>query len=286
MSFLYLSTYKKSKHRKEQDSLWAIHFRHILFKQTERASAFAPRGSLTVEAALVVPIFFLAMLCLVYLFEMMSIQTAMRNALYSVGREVSEQAYISSIISTSAIRSRIVKNVGEERIERSVIVGGVKGIDCSASSSDWNTAIMDLVVEYEMEVPVLMFRIPITSKREELRIKGWTGYVEKRESTGANEVVYITEHGSVYHNDMGCTYLDVAIKGIIANTIEDARNDSGGKYYACELCGDGAHYGILYVSTYGNRYHSTLNCNKIKRNIYAVPREDVAGMGGCSKCVK
>lgn len=271
--------------RKEQDSLKATHFQIIFPIQKERASVFASKGSLSLEAAIVIPIFFFAVLCLVFLLEMMAIRVAIRNALTSVGKELSQQAYVSAMISTPAIREKIVKQVGKERIERSMIVHGAEGIDCSNSTSNWSTAIMDLSVKYRVEIPVLMFRIPIIFCEETLRVKGWTGYVASGSSENT-DVVYITDYGTVYHEDISCTYLEIAVRGIIANTIGDARNQSGGKYYACEKCGKEAHCGILYVADYGDRYHTSLNCKKIQRNVYAVLRHEVLGRGGCSKCVK
>lgn len=286
MSFQYLSTYKINKNRKEQDSLGVNHFHLIFHQKIERASAFTSKGSITLEAALVIPVFFFAMLSLVFLLEMMSIRTNIQNALHSVGKTLSQQSYVTPMLSTPGLRQSIVDHVGEERIENSIIVNGTKGIDCSDSVSDWNTAIMVLSVKYEIEIPILMFHIPAIPCEETLRIKGWTGKNAGTEEGDRQEVVYITDHGTVYHHEMTCTYLDISIRGILADTIEDARNDSGGKYYACEICGGGTHYGILYVANYGDRYHTTLNCNTIQRNVYAVPYADVIGMGGCSKCVK
>ena len=285
MSFPKLSTHKINKYRKEQDSLWAKHF-HLIFRiKGERASVFTSKGSLSLEAALVIPIFFFAMLCLAFLLEMMALQVSMQNALYSVGKELSQQAYVSPMISTPSIRNHIIDHVGEERIESSMIKGGTSGIDCSHSVSNWKTAVLDLSVRYTLEIPIFMFRIPAIPCEETLRIKGWTGYAEG--SVEENEdVVYITDYGIVYHEDIECTYLEIAVRGILADTIQDARNDSGGKYYACEKCGKGTHVGIFYVANYGDRYHTTLNCTKIKRNVYAVSRKEVLGRGGCSKCVK
>ena len=287
MSFQKSTTYKIDSNRKERDSHRAKikHFHHIFRKNRGRASVFTSKGGLSLEAALVIPIFFFAVLCFVFLFEMMAIRISIKNGLYSTGRELSEQAYTSTMISTPAIRQHIVNYVGEERLNRSMIVGGAAGIYCGDSVSNWQTGVLNLSVRYTIEIPVLMFRIPAILCEETLRVKGWTGYA-KLTDTAADDVVYVTDWGEVYHRDMACTYLDVDVRGIIANTIQDARNDSGGKYYPCESCKKQTHCGILYVTNYGNRYHTSLNCKKIKRNIYAISKQDVLGMGGCSKCVK
>ena len=278
---------KKYSNRKETDSLLAIQLPLTFHKKQERASAFTSKASITMEAALAVPIFFFAMLCLVYLLEMMSIQVTMRNATYSVGKEIAQQSYSSPMISTYGIQQHIIKNIGSEKLDKSMVSGGTKGIDCNHSSSNWNTGVIDLSVRYQLEFPILMFRIPLISCEETLRVKGWTGYARGAEEMEKNEVVYVTDYGLVYHSDMHCTYLELSIQAVDISEIEDLRSQSGAKYYPCESCGEElAIAGRVYITDYGNRYHTSLECGKVKRNIYAVPLEEVYGLGGCSKCVK
>lgn len=269
---------KKLRNRKENDSLLAIH---------ERTSPFASKGSITLEAAMAVPIFFFAMLCLVYLLEAMCVQTTVRNAIYSVGKEIAQQAYTSPMISTYGIEQHVIKNIGAEKLEKSIVSGGAKGIDCSHSVSNWNTAVIDLSVQYQLDIPILMFRIPAISREETLRVKGWTGYAKSAEDAETQEVVYVTDYGLVYHKNMNCTYLELSIRAVSASDIENLRNESGAKYYTCESCGGGVvTAGRVFITDYGNRYHTSLDCSKVKRNIYAVPLDEVYGLGGCSKCVR
>ena len=274
-------------HRKEKDSLLAIHYPLNFHKKEERASAFTSKGSITLEAAIVVPIFFFAMLCIVCLLEIMSLQTTMRNALYSVGKEIAQQAYSSPIISTYGIQQHVINNIGVDKLENSMIAGGAGGVDCSNSTSNWNTAVIDLSVRYQLEIPILMFRIPAISREETLRVKGWTGYVAGANGEATDEVVYVTDYGLVYHKSMNCTYLELAIQAVRESEIESLRSDSGARYYPCESCGSNGISGDrVYITDYGTRYHTSLDCSKVKRNIYAVPLDEVYGLGGCSKCTK
>lgn len=297
MSFLKIFThnvpYKLNRtsmigvYRKEKDSLLANHFPLIFHKKEERASAFTSKGSITLEAAIVVPIFFFAMLCMACLLEMMSIQTTMRNALYSVGKEIAQQAYSSPMISTYGIGQHVIKNIGAEKLDNSMIAGGAGGVDCSHSTSNWNTAVIDLSVRYDLEIPILMFRIPAISQEETLRVKGWTGYVAGANGEATEEVVYVTDYGLVYHKSMNCTYLELSIQAVRASEVETLRSESGAKYHPCELCGNDVVNGDrVYITDYGTRYHTSLECSKVKRNIYAVPLDEVYGLGGCSKCTK
>ena len=295
MSFLYNLTHNINplKHKNdifrkdEKDSLVTKIKTPLIDNKKERASAFTSKGSLTLEAAIVVPIFFFAMLCLAYLLEMMAIQTTLRNALYNAGKTVAQQAYVEQIVTPGELERRIVDNVGKERLERSVVSGGASGIDCKKTKCNWSTGVMELNVRYQVEIPILMFRIAPVTCEETLRIKGWTGYVSGTEDATRKDTVYVTDTGIVYHQDADCTYLDMSIRSVRIEEMEEIRNQSGGKYYACESCGNHKTESELrYITDYGTRYHTSLECKKIKRNIYAISIEEAYGLGGCSKCVK
>jgi len=296
MSFLnYFLTHNKKTYKKpfivqrkeQKDSLLANHFPKIYYMKRGRASAFTSKGSITLEAAIVVPIFFFAMLCLAYLLEMMALQTTIRNALYSSGREIAQQTYVSAVVSAQDVEQHIVNNVGTEKLNNSIIVGGANGIDCSASLSDLHTGVMNLSAKYEMKIPILMFQLSSISCEEKLRVKGWNGYAKGTDVSPEKRIVYITDTGLVYHESEECTYLDLSIFSVDIEQVTELRNQSGGKYYACETCGKKeAHQGFVYMTDHGIKYHTSLECSKLKRNVYAVRYDEVYGLGGCSKCVE
>ena len=285
MSFLKLSFHNKQNIRKEQDSLWTIHFYQIHTLNSERTSAFTSKASLTVEAALVVPIFSFAILCLVALLEMSVIRMTVKGALYSVARELSQQAYVLPAFTSFGVEQKLIKQIGSDRLERSMVVNDTDGLDCSGSVADWDKGELNLNVKYSMQVPLLMFRVPVISCEESLKVKGWTGQTSSMDGVDNGQVVYVTKYGTVYHKDSNCKFLNPSIRSVAISTIEEIRNHSGGKYYPCESCGRAEQVGFFYVSSDGDRYHTSLNCNKIKRNYYAITLEEAKGLGGCSKCV-
>ena len=249
-------------------------------KQKERVSACISRGSLSVEAAFSAPFFLLAMLCIFYLFECISTEAALRAAFYSEAKELAKEAYVGTGLSGRRLEEKIVDRLGRDRLRNSIVVGGSGGIDCSRTHCLANSSILNLSMRYQLEVPVLMFRIPILTREEQLLVKGWTGYEGWGSEVGEKELVYITETGLVYHSTPNCNYLDLSITQI---PIEKARKT----YAECAMCkkkqGETKQ---VYVTTYGEAYHRSLNCSGLKRTIYGVKKSEVYGRGGCPKCVK
>lgn len=264
------------------------HHKETRLSPNGRAPAFNlhGKGSITLEAAVVVSFFFLGIICLTYLFELMVLQTTIANGLHAVGKELAVEAYANPIFTPSQVKKKLVEQIGSKQMEKSMIVGGTTGLDCSESKKYGGTSIMELSVMYRVEIPILMFRIPILRQEETLRIKGWTGYEGNGGASNKEDTVYITEHGLVYHTDRDCTYLDLSVKAVNQEKVHDLRNQSGGRYYACRYCGGKSEKQLVYITAYGTRYHSTLDCSRIKRQVYEIPRKQAYGIGGCSKCVK
>ncbi len=291
MSFRLTNTHKKNyeknqkQKRKEKDSLLAHLFQKNIISLSKRTSSFTSGGSVTIETAIVAPIFFLAVLSLVYLLEIMSVQTVMKSALQSASKEVAEETYGNTFVIARVLEKKIVQQAGENWLNESIICGGEGGIDCRESKTWGNTGIMDLSMKYKVEIPVLMFRIPAVLIKESVRVKGWNGYAGNGFGNQKEETVYITDTGIVNHKDAECTYLELSIKVVSSSQIKNLRNESGGKYYACESCMKKEKQSV-YITDTGNRYHSSLSCSRLKRTVYAVPLSEVYGRGGCKRCVK
>lgn len=269
---------------KEKDSFTTKHFIHKSHLLNERASAFTSKGSITLEAAISATIFFMGVLCLIFLFEIMATETKVKSALTSVAKEVAVETCVNPMIPVSQMEKKIAEYIGEENFEKNLIAGE---LDCSGSQKYWNTTIMDLSVRYKIEIPVLLFRIPVLSMEEIVRIKGWTGHETKMVDDFENIIVYVTEYGIVYHQDAHCTHLELSLKATKKDRVKQLRNQNGEIYKSCSRCkGDSGDSDSVYVTDYGDKYHFSLDCKDIKRSIYAVSITDIRGMGGCSKCTE
>jgi len=250
-----------------------------------RASVFTSfKASITLEAAMAVPVFFFAMLCLIYLLEIMTIQTSVRSGLQYAAKHVMQETYPVAVIQPGDIESYIVEEIGAERLDRSIIVGGSSGINCRESQMSVRTGIGNLKAVYQIKIPVPMFQIDGIRCEESIKIKAWVGYEKEFFGSEKEDTVYVTETGIVYHRDYHCTYLELSIQTVTRESIGNLRNENGGKYYPCVLCGGMANQ--VYITDNGNRYHSSLSCSGLKRTVYAIPLSEAVGKGACTRCVK
>lgn len=112
----------------------------------------------------------------------------------------------------------------------------------------------------------------------------FSGYVKHRrdyDAAGDNSIVYVAENGVVYHKNASCSHICLKITGNAA--IQDIVHSS--KYAACEKCiHKGSSLSAIFVTAYGDCYHSTLGCSGLKRTIKAVRLKDVGRLRPCSRC--
>jgi len=275
---------KETKVRKEKD----LHMTlppDKLYRTTfrERASAFTS-GSITIEASFALPLFFLAAVCVVYLLEIMAIQTAVRSGLHYAGKNTAQNMYSAVSLRPAEVETDMVAAIGADRLNRSIITGGSGGLHLEESYASAAGGIAVLTVSYEVSLPIPLFITGGITYRDEIRIKGWTGYARTGFTNESEETVYVTETGLVYHRDYHCTHLDLSIRMVTTQEVSELRNQSGGKYHACERCGSSSGEGAVYITNTGTRYHSQVGCSGLKRSVYAIPISEAIGKGACSRC--
>lgn len=244
------------------------------------------KASITVEASLAIPIFFLALICIIYLMEMLAIQISVRSGMQSALDTIVGETTTLSYVSTSEIENFIIESIGSERLDQSIIVGGSNGLDCSGSSVSFTTGLLTLHVTYEVELPIPQFGLPGLAYEEEMVAKMWTGYDSRVDELDTTETYYITDTSSVYHLSRTCTHLQLDISSANSSNLEELRNEYGGKYSACSKCveDETGLEGTVYIASTGSRYHSTLSCSGLTRVIYEVSSLEIIGMGVCSRC--
>ena len=267
----------------------------------ERAFLFVRKipvsGSLTIEAALVLPIFLMFIAAVMYFLIIISLQSDIQLRIEETARDLGKKAYLtddSEILETIntnplVIKAEILDDDLTERIENSGIKNSTSGVSTILSAYDEGTGILDIVVTYQYVIPYLPENISTISFLQRCRSRVWIGS-ELSESTSAGEssdgqTVYITPTGSAYHLTKSCPYLDLSIHSTLYATIESERNLSGSKYERCTACTDaGASYVTVYITDYGTNWHASLSCSGLKRTVIAVDISEVGSRHLCSKC--
>lgn len=252
----------------------------------ERVSASGSRGSLTVEAALVLPIFFFAALCLIYLLEIRSVQFSVRSAAQNATENAAVDVTVLPVLNPWKLESDMVKLIGADRMGQSVIEGGSGGLSCWRSYYKEADGIIYVDVCYKVRLPFPRFLNLSLDLNETFQVRAWTGYQPMGMEAADDSIVYITDYGSVYHEDYQCRYLQLTIRYIPITELSGVRNLDGGIYRACEKCVHADTMIGVYVTEYGNKYHNSLNCSGLKRSIRVVKKSEVMGRGACSKCAK
>lgn len=264
-------------------------------KYCERASrciSVNRRGSMTVEAAFVFPLFLLGVVAFLYLFFLVQLRVQVGRALTDAGKEIARKAYFAAGEDQLAdsMRSGIYGKLSvggylKGRASTWILKGGSTGVSLSGSEVEQDTSILWLRASYEVQLPpgISWFHpVRVTQMRV---VRCWVGFGDRQQlaDNKGEELVYITDYGIVYHRDLSCRHLKLSIVQEPLSEIGDLRNEDGAKYYPCERCWKGNGQ-MAYITESGNRYHESLNCSGLVRGIHAVPISQAGGLPPCSVC--
>lgn len=213
--------------------------------------ASVKKASIAVETAFVLPIFFLGAVALISLMDIYKIQTEHLMQLCEKAKETGMYAY--------ALDGNSPENI-----------------------------ILPDMFTYSPAASIIP--LPEIRMFQTVKVHAWTG---KEYGNGgethkeeAEQMVYVTESGSVYHKNIGCTYLNLSVNHVPGQGVSGLRNRYGEKYSPCETCAKNQNpAGTVYITDTGNRYHNLESCSGLKRTVKMVKYSQVEGtMHVCSRC--
>lgn len=278
-------------------------------------------ASLTVEAALVTPIFLYFMLVFLYFIQFFILQEQIQSAITRMGMDISRLSYIindftdlaqteqfdDSMLQTemaldvkdiakAAVNGGMLKLYAKGYLDfshrnLSCIKDGYDGISFHSSKVMDQDDCIDIIVRYEMRMPIRLFGLDDKPVIQRVRLRSWTGrqvpaaYSQEAENLGEDPIVYITTSGSVYHLKRECSHIKLSITSVVGIPSE-LRNDNGAKYYSCEACITGTEepFATYYITSDGTRYHSRKDCSKLKRTVKEIKLSQVANRTKCKRC--
>lgn len=244
------------------------------------------KGSLTIEASLVLPIFLFVMFLALSIVNLMRFHLNLQEAVHQETRMLAMTAYREWNASSGSVSGAVLARLDGTMLAKAPVKGGAGGIDFSDSKLD-NREVIEIDASYEADLPYDFFNIFDRRFAAKCVMHTFIGYekgLDERTATRkAKEYVYVTETGTVYHKDRECTYLRLSIREVDKSALKDLRNDSGHKYYACRSCGRAAGSRV-YITKDGTCYHSSLSCHGLKRTVNCIPLSEAGGKRACSRC--
>jgi len=251
---------------------------------------------------LVLPVVIMLMTALMSLTGMMMTELRLQHAMNEAGGKLAGYMYAATALSgeekgtllrtlgedialtvatEQMVKQRVTEEASENFAAASGIEGGIDGISFLGTRFDPGTQNIIICASYSLKVPFFSFFGAKISLFQRVVRRAWTG--QSADGNSGEQIVYITENGTVYHTSLSCSHLKLSIVSLSKGAVGSRRNASGGKYYACELCGE-EEASIVYITSYGDRYHTNRNCSGLKRTIRSVPISQVGSLPLCKTC--
>ena len=241
------------------------------------------RGSLTLEAAIVLPIFMGLVIAILFFFRVVEIQLSLEKALDYATRQgasiTTEIGQTKGVILSEAFafkRAQDDKNSSDYSMWPGVIIVPVNDGDN-----------LTLSATYLMKLPLPLIGtkyLPVNQKVSARKWIGYTGGVGRGDNVD-DTIVYVTSDSEVYHTTTSCTHLKLTVSSISGDSLSSARSDNGGRYTKCHLCRPPSGLSTYYIAKEGDRYHMSTSCSGLKRTYYTKLLSEVQGiLRPCSRC--
>lgn len=304
MPFLRFYNNNKNKIKSTVNSL-RTHL-DVLFqiRPIKRVSSFTSwnlNASMTVEAAIVLPLFMFFIVQVMSAINMIGVQSRLGAALHQTGNKMAFSGYIYGKSSDNILidglasvalteiyaKNQVLDYAGKDYLDKSCVKGGSSGIHFNGTSIMGSNDVIEICLYYQVQPLFTILGFDGFDMSQCYYGRAWTGYDVENTVSNMDDndpMVYVTETGTVYHTNRNCTYLNPSITSISSNEINGSRNQSGGKYYPCERCVHSIIPDIVYITNQGSSYHTSITCSGLKRTIYTIPLSKVGGKGKCSKC--
>lgn len=275
------------------------HYRKLFFGRAVPFASYRLKGSLTIEASIALPVFTFICICMIFFCQIFMIHSEVQGSLFRAARYISGNLMLVQV----GFENNLMTNETAEKVI-CVASAGQKVKEYSKEFLDeciclehgaddlqfWYSTVsdeyVDLIVNYRVRLPFafgLGASFPIVQR---CRMRTWTG-MSGEESAQVQDMVYITNHASVYHVSEQCTHLKLTISQIPISQLEHVRNIHGGKYSACSNCvGNQSAENSVYIAEDGDKYHNRIDCGGLKRYIQKITMEEAKGMQPCMRCGK
>ena len=258
------------------------------------------RASLTIEAALGLPLILFSMVVLMMPLRIMDADRQMQLAAEAVASDVSKYMYTANEIEHGRNASTEGEAYDFLNIKNDVALGTFAAVRAKEEATDKALSIVNFMgsefmheddmitvkLEYSYKLPFAVLGLGTLTQETVASRRAWTGRdgsggaVTSGELEEGDEWVYIGRNSTRYHLSASCHYLSNSWSTSVVGN--DGRA-SGKK--PCDRCGRAAATGqTVYITPSGEKYHTDINCSAMKAYPQIVKRSTVEHMGCCSYC--
>ncbi len=262
------------------------------------------RGSVTVEAALFLPVFIISIITLAYLIKIMYIQEMIFHGMNDRIRVIAAEAYAADIagvtgaIPVEATNALPLDLLGLQsdllaslKQDRAGIVNNLRMEECRYLFSEGGrSSQIQLRIGYDIQMKLPIELYGSVHIENQIRARAWTGKIEQgipmqfaeMAKAASCEIVYVFPRaGEKYHNK-DCQFIRADPEEVLLTF--DIRK----KFRPCRLCGSGnlTDGSLVYCfSDSGEAYHAG-TCPLVSRYIITMDKKhaEEEGYKPCSKC--
>lgn len=242
------------------------------------------RGSLSVEAALVLPLFLFFLLTLLSALQLLSFSIRLQQVLFEEGLIISEKVYDDRFREESYAAEQILLKLDPKGTIP--VEGDLSGLDFSGTNLK-DPEITDLNVRYRAKLLFDPFQLFHRDFCQYVLFHSWNGYghgLHGNRGHGEEIYVYITENSEVYHRSRECTHIRLKIREVTGSDVKKLKNAYGKKYQSCRHCHAKKSDPHLYVAEDGDCYHNSLTCSGLSRSVRAIRLSEAGNRRPCSRC--
>lgn len=258
------------------------------------------RGSITVEASIVVSLFLFFMLAMAGIYMMLLAEAHIHQALAEATDYVAQYCYleqklfnsknenidekatveqhqinIESLIDTMLLTSQFNTYLGQDFYVERMIVGGKNGVVIKVKKDKENSKIMLVTASYQAKLYLPLLGTYSIYLSNQIKQKAFVGFSEEEYDT-LDRYVFVTPNREAYHMRRDCTHLMLDVKSVTSKNI--------GGYTACFYCGKDMEQNKIYIAKTGAVYHSRTDCVGLRRTVRRVKLSSVKSLGACSRC--
>lgn len=270
-------------------------------------------ASITIEAAIVLPMMLFMILMLLFPIKLMEAERRLQNTMEGTAKSLCIAEYVretgKSYISTEGSDSLMNTFMGFEKgtamaavllaadTDKMEDIAFAEDTSVLTDDDESDPAMVFMKLSYKLKFPEVPFIMPDVRKELVVNRRVWIGsdggrgrskYGEALDEDEENpdRIVYLGKTSSeVYHEDPNCHYLSNKLSVADAPCMESLRNAGGGKYHACPSCKPGKS-GTVYYFESGSAYHSSESCKAITAYSRTARLSELSGMRACSYCGK